>query len=1031
MRPDYRKSPPRTTIPSKSNYDAAYLWTLSGLALLAACGGGGGGGGSGGSGRQIPDVTNGVTIRDQAQGDAMETVRVDGVEQTSGNSNTNLDQEFQNEILTQPGITSATFDADYDVTIRSGMSHTRTVANAQVPNSVKAQTSAQDDAAWRGYQLVESTPGGAVYGSYYWNMNTGQDELVLEHDIINRLDDGQVIDVNYRLSLDLQTLRVNGQNILTAFFSNAEVVATLRADGFGVSGTTIFRDATFRIVGANDTPVLVAVGTPTPVTDAGPTTPASTMGTFTATDADANEDPAFRVPGARATNEAGFTHQVVHAYGTLYYNATTGAWRFEADGPSLPALTPSDTESASFAVTAWDGTASSNSINLVISVTGRDDPATLTVVGTDTSVREGGLNNAGRDANANGRITVTDPDTGQTGHTVQARGTSASFTDGSNTANSNKGAAIAGTYGTLYLKADYTWTYELHDESMPEGAALQALTSASRVQDMFLVRVDGDATTQTSITINVTGSDETDRPPPTPPPPTRGAINIIYQHNKLIDGLARVGEDDGPTPSDPSPATSGDFFYTDSNGEFLSPLDFFTMPLSIKVGVTSGTTEPAAATSLRTSPRGENPADIEGDYGIFSFESNFGLDWKYSPKTATQDQTAYDTVQALNTGQFLYEKLVVVANNGTEDSAPIEVLVTIVGHTEGTRLPNRAPFWGSSDRSGRTIDFEGTIDNTDTNTLEGGIRIHDDHSRVANMQFAVGTNHGHNEPVYVPHTSLTFGSVPPATVDGEYGRFSLTLDRSNPGGNLLWDYDLDTTDSAVSALYNGQRLWDQLTVHAMDEDGGHVHTNIKVRIDGTGNKPGGVADAPPTLDFRFHRWFAEYPTYEDNNNPTRIDLTAADIDTNVASLGFKYGHTSGTTEPSAPAATRVVSFTLGESSGNATTYGSLSFFIDGTSNFLHDDLQPGDLRADYFVDKDNPTVRALDEGQTLYEKLSFVANDGTSDSHPVTLLIMIRGLDDDVASPNHGTESVGLFDDLDGYFGSSGIDEALMPQDVI
>ena len=132
--------------------------------------------------------------------------------------------------------------------------------------------------------------------------------------------------------------------------------------------------------------------------------------------------------------------------------------------------------------------------------------ARLDIITTDTRVVEGGTTTT-RDPNAHGRITVEGSD--PVDHVIQARGTSSSFTDGSYTANSNKGADIDGTYGTLYLKADFTFTYELYDETTTQGAALQALTGASsNIFDVFAVRVDSNDETQTTVRIHVIGSND-------------------------------------------------------------------------------------------------------------------------------------------------------------------------------------------------------------------------------------------------------------------------------------------------------------------------------------------------------------------------------------------------------------------------------------------------------------------------------------------------------------------------------------------
>ena len=471
---------------------------------------------------------------------------------------------------------------------------------------------------------------------------------------------------------------------------------------------------------------------------------------------------------------------------------------------------------------------------------------------------------------------------------------------------------------------------------------------------------------------------------PVVPPVSGSAPTIIYRYNRLIDGMAELGRNNVVSISSQGLTIrinddgNGSFIVRDEGDDLVS--------LVFKTGVTSGSSEPAAARSLSSSPRGSKPENISGTYGNFEFNwySTSGvLEWEYQLKTLSEDKSAYDAIQALNTGQNLYEKLVVVAMDQTQDSTPIEVLITIIGHTEGTARPNRSPWITQQFSIEDTT--EANIDNTDTGTANGGLLVTDDYTIVANLQFRVGHSFGHNEPPYVHHASLTAGALP-STVTGEFGTFSLTLNNNN--GELGWSYDLDTSDSAVSMLHNGQRLYDKLTIHVQDEAGELDHETIIVRIDGTGSQPAGT-NASPTLDIYGGRSLSEYNTFEDVNSPIGEILVFADIDTPAnVDLSFKYGITAGTTEPAAVAANTPIPFTNvlmpPDSNGHTTTYGSLSFTRDNMYSTLI---------WYYQVNTSNSSVRALNLGETLYEKLSIVVNDGNSDSHPVTMLIIIHGLD--------------------------------------
>ena len=179
---------------------------------------------------------------------------------------------------------------------------------------------------------------------------------------------------------------------------------------------------------------------------------------------------------------------------------------------------------------------------LRIAVAPVNDAPELTVVVTDGAVTEAGGtdNNAAGDVMANGRLTITDPDTGHeafdfTGNTLQGRsGTSGAFTN----AVTGTDAVIVGVYGTLTLSATGTWSYALRDDD----SDTQALDGGDTVQDVFeiqLVNVDG--TTQTSaivpITIDVTGAD--DATTITSPASDFGPFDVVDP--------SRPGTDDAPT----------------------------------------------------------------------------------------------------------------------------------------------------------------------------------------------------------------------------------------------------------------------------------------------------------------------------------------------------------------------------------------------------------------------------------------------------------------------------------------------------
>ena len=251
---------PKVTNRTKSGLDNSSLWTLLGAALLSACGGGGsGGGGASTRGCGPQTVYNGSVICDQPFGDALTFTRSNGeLDTTPSDPTRNLDNYLESQLRAQPGINSADFDADYNITIIStnkgtASAGTTNITNAEVPNNVKDFTSSQSDKdAWLGFNMIE---GGKTYGTYYLNTRTGQEYGEITEDIVSSLNGGETIDIETRISFTVRTFVLNGQNVLGELLTDPDYIRYLQNEGFSVSGSTITSNIfTIRFVGANDLP---------------------------------------------------------------------------------------------------------------------------------------------------------------------------------------------------------------------------------------------------------------------------------------------------------------------------------------------------------------------------------------------------------------------------------------------------------------------------------------------------------------------------------------------------------------------------------------------------------------------------------------------------------------------------------------------------------------------------------------------------------------------------------------------------------
>ncbi|RDD66465.1 hypothetical protein DU478_08410, partial [Thalassococcus profundi] len=160
-----------------------------------------------------------------------------------------------------------------------------------------------------------------------------------------------------------------------------------------------------------------------------------------------------------------------------------------------------------------------------INVEETNDIPALTVEAGDNSTTED------VDASASGAFTVTDPDSDTFTWQITAPNETAV------TAMSGTPAVSNGTYGTLSLNDDGSWSYTLDDTL--ENALLDALDAGETVQDSFTVLVNDNegATTIAPVTINVTGTN--DGPVAEADPTTFNALGD--------PGNVQVVDEDGPT----------------------------------------------------------------------------------------------------------------------------------------------------------------------------------------------------------------------------------------------------------------------------------------------------------------------------------------------------------------------------------------------------------------------------------------------------------------------------------------------------
>ena len=223
----------------------------------------------------------------------------------------------------------------------------------------------------------------------------------------------------------------------------------VRTDSFQAStldGT--HHTITVTIEGTNDAPVLSAQS------QAIDEDASLLHGQMTATDVDTGDTQTF----STTSTVAGFT-----------LNAD-GSYTFDASNPAYQSLPDGQVRVLTIPVTVTDSAGATATQGLTITVTGTNDVAVISGTATG-AVTEDSF------TRANGKLSVSDADTGED-----------HFTAGD----------VAGTYGTLHLQADGSWTYDL-DNDAPNVANLN--TGESRTERIIVSTVDG-TTHEVVLTIN-------------------------------------------------------------------------------------------------------------------------------------------------------------------------------------------------------------------------------------------------------------------------------------------------------------------------------------------------------------------------------------------------------------------------------------------------------------------------------------------------------------------------------------------------
>ena len=188
---------------------------------------------------------------------------------------------------------------------------------------------------------------------------------------------------------------------------------------------------------------------------------------------------------------------LVGIYGTLTLLAD-GSWTYALDNadPDTNALAQGQAVSDAFSYTVTDGNGGSSSAALTIAITGANDaPAAVDDGNAGDAVTESGVVVGDPSATGNVLTNDTDPDSGDTKTVIKVNGSAL-----------NVGAPLVGTYGTLTLGSDGTWSYALNNADPDTNALAQGQIVTDAVT--YTVTDANGAISSAALTITITGGND-------------------------------------------------------------------------------------------------------------------------------------------------------------------------------------------------------------------------------------------------------------------------------------------------------------------------------------------------------------------------------------------------------------------------------------------------------------------------------------------------------------------------------------------
>ncbi len=470
------------------------------------------------------------------------------------------------------------------------------------------------------------------------------------------------------------------------------------------------------------------------------------------------------------------------AYGTLTINAD-GSYSYAADQSAADDLDSGDQVTDVFTYTVSDGNGGQDTATITITITGVND-APVAVDDTDAVLEDATITKTGaQDDVLNDDSDADDSASLSVSNISHSNGNTGSVSSGS-TYNSSS-TQIVGTYGTLNIGADGSYTYTA------DQSAADDLDAGDVVTDVFTYTLTDGTTSDNqtaTLTITVTGINDT--------PVAQDDVGVIAEDSTLTVTNGANANVSGSY--DATGEHSGDVIDTSSSSHTDSdPDDSATLSVSqirkdggSDSSVSSGSSYDSSGTS------------VTGTYGTLTI----GADGSY---TYVADQAAAD---ALDLNDSADDVFTYTLTDGTT-STTANITITVKGINDDPVAVNDT----DTVSEGATVTKTGSQDDVladDTDTDEDATLT----------VTAIQPSGGSSSNVSSGSTYQSSGT----SVTGTYGTLTIGADGS---------YTYIADQSAADALDDTETATDTFTYTVTDENGATATATITITVNGSNDAP--------------------------------------------------------------------------------------------------------------------------------------------------------------------------------------------------